>query len=219
MMIPKNNKFLTRHGFGVHSPWAYDFIVNVIGESRPYYAYDDLYDFWQETPQELPQFSQREDELLFRVVNSINPSLSVEVGTGSGLSTAYIASVSKKSKVLTLDTPNSLTTQVRNNLSKFPNVEFSCGNLETILKDMSAGMDRKIDFLHIAHTRYVYNVFEVLYNCLCPGSIVVVHDIIRQNRNWWKDIVADARTGITFAVKNVGIITFDKTKYKQHYRL
>ena len=45
-----DNRWLTGWGFGVHSPWAYDLIENVINERLPYYAYEDLYYFWEKRP-------------------------------------------------------------------------------------------------------------------------------------------------------------------------
>lgn len=30
------------HGFGIQSPWAYSFVVDVIGERLPYYAYGEI---------------------------------------------------------------------------------------------------------------------------------------------------------------------------------
>ena len=53
-----DNRWLTGRGFGVHSPWAYDLIENVINERHPYYAYEDLYPYWEKAPQYLPQYPQ-----------------------------------------------------------------------------------------------------------------------------------------------------------------
>ena len=74
-----DNRWLTGRGFGVHSPWAYDLIDNVIGERHPYYAYEDLYTFWEKAPQYMPQYPQSRDELLFRLVNRFNPQFILEV--------------------------------------------------------------------------------------------------------------------------------------------
>lgn len=34
---------------------------------------------------------------------------------------------------------------------------------------------------------------------------------------WWKQLVNDSRTGITFDLYDVGLVFFDKSKIKQHY--
>lgn len=56
-------------GFGVQSPWAYDFITTVVGEKSPYYAYEDL----QETLLEQSKTERRLSKLLFRVANYWQP--------------------------------------------------------------------------------------------------------------------------------------------------
>ena len=117
-----DNRWLTGRGFGVHSPWAYDLIENVINERHPYYAYEDLYPFWEKAPQYLPQYPQSRDELLFRLVNRFNPKFILEVGTGAGVSTGYLASVSKESRVVTVDFPHPAEKEVRRNLKKIPNI-------------------------------------------------------------------------------------------------
>lgn len=56
-------------GFGVQSPWAYDFIRNVVEEKSPYYAYDDL----RETLRAQSKTEQRLSCLLFRLANYWQP--------------------------------------------------------------------------------------------------------------------------------------------------
>ena len=115
----KENRWLTGHGFGVHSPWAYDFIENVINERLPYYAYEDLYSFWEKAPQYLPQYPQSRDELLFRLVNDLKPKFILEAGTGAGVSTGYLAAVSFGSRVVTVDKPHPAAKEVQRNLKIF----------------------------------------------------------------------------------------------------
>lgn len=227
-MKPTNNKFLTRRGFGVHSPWAYDFIINVIQEKLPYYAYDDLYDFCEDAPEELPQFDQDEDELLLRVTNSLavrgKDSLRVlEVGTGSATSTVYMASVGKAVKCVTIDAPHPLTAQVRNSLSDFENIDYRSGNVRELLEKYLSEIPQgeKIDLVHIAHTAFFREVMEEILPYLGPQSMVVTHDIhaIPAKHDWWRQIVADARVASTFTKDETGILSFDLKKHKYNYHL
>lgn len=52
-------------------------------------------------------------------------------------------------------------------------------------------------------------------------SIVVIEDIHRNReaRKMWRNVVADRRTGRTFDLYYCGIVTFDLSKYKQHYKV
>lgn len=53
------------------------------------------------------------------------------------------------------------------------------------------------------------------------GSIVIIEDIHRnrQARNMWRSVIADKRTGRTFDLYYCGIVAFDLSKYKQHYKV
>lgn len=226
-MKPTNNKFLTRRGFGVHSPWAYDFIINVIQEKLPYYAYDDLYDFWENAPEELPQFDQEDDELLLRVTNSLatpGKALRVlEIGTGAGVSTVYMASVGKAVKCVTIDAPHPLTEQIRGNLFPFKGIDYRSGNVRELLKEYLEQIPEgeKIDLVHIAHTAFFREAMEQLLPFLGPQSMVVTHDIydIAAKHEWWKQVVQDKRVASTFTKDQVGILSFDLKKQKYNYHL
>lgn len=56
-------------GFGVQSPWAYDFITTVVREKSPYYAYEDL----KETLMAQSKTERRMSKLLFRLANYWQP--------------------------------------------------------------------------------------------------------------------------------------------------
>lgn len=78
-----------RKGYGVHSPFVFDLITNVLEERYGYYAYAEL-----KTARLMLQdaakmknagLSQRECEWLFRLANRFKPSRIVTVGSGAGL--------------------------------------------------------------------------------------------------------------------------------------
>lgn len=215
-----DNRWLTGHGFGVHSPWAYDLIENVINEKRPYYAYEDLYPFWEKAPAYLPQYPQSRDELLFRLVNRFNPTDILEIGTGAGVSTGYLASVCSTSKVVTIDLPHPAVAKVRKNLRQFQNVEYWTG--QEIMKKVKQVMEcsNAPRFIHVAHTTLWREVVNTILPYAVPGTVIVVEDMGKKvKKEWWKEIIKDERVGVTFQMKKVAFMFFDLKMTKLHYVL
>lgn len=81
------NRWLHRHGFGIHSPWVYAMIRDVLFESIPYYAYDEL-------QLQFPNRSRkvrRMDEQLFRLYNYAASTPINIIGNLSDSAKAYAA--------------------------------------------------------------------------------------------------------------------------------
>lgn len=55
-----------------------------------------------------------------------------------------------------------------------------------------------------------------IYNKVDCHSVLIV-EAIRNNRSFWREIVADERTGVTFDLYYCGIVMFDKKRHKQNY--
>lgn len=218
MQVTKN-RFLNRKGFGVHSPWAYDLITNVIEEKLPYYAYDDLYEFWEKAPEILPQYDENVDQLLFRLVNALNPRTIVEIGTGAGVSTGYLASVSSRTPCITIDAPHPVVNEVRKNLSSFPQIDYRSGDVLKLLKDLAEEC-LSIDFVHLAHTAFYREAVDILLPHLNERSVIVVQAINGdKRRNWFSSMASGPETGVVFTKGSIGLLFFDKKMYKQQYRL
>lgn len=76
-----------------------------------------------------------------------------------------------------------------------------------------------LDCLHIGHTPFYKEVFELVLPYAGPRSCFIVGGIheSREKRKWWEQIVASESTGITFDLYDIGLVFFDKARYKQHY--
>lgn len=213
------NKFLNRRGFGIHSPWAYDLITSAIEEKLPYYAYDDLYDYWEKAPDYLPQYDENIDQLLFRLVNALHPRTILEIGTGAGVSTGYLASVSKSTPCITLDAPHPAAADVRRNLESFPQVSYRNGDVLAMLEDFADGCDT-IDFVHLAHTAFFREAVDILLPHFNAKSVLVVEGINgKARRSWFETFSKDPRTGVIITKGSMGLVFFDLKMYKQYYRL
>ena len=77
-------------GFGIHSPSAYRFVTQVLGERLPYYAYDDLCTLRKALLDNGEQdlVSDHDAQLLFRIVNRFGPQHILLVGADSALTVA-----------------------------------------------------------------------------------------------------------------------------------
>ena len=118
-------------GHGVHSPFVFDFIKNVLNDKRQFYAYESvegvrkqmitddtvltIRDFGagsavsknnQRKVNSIARASlkpARYGQLLFRIVNYYKGKTIVELGTSLGITTAYLASANALGKVLTFE--------------------------------------------------------------------------------------------------------------------
>src|SRR5574344_409664 len=211
------NRWLTGRGFGVHSPWAYQLIETVINEKRPYYAYDDLFSFWEAAPQYMPQYPENRDKLLFRLTNHIQPRFILEVGTGAGVSTGYLASVSTKTPVVTIDTKHPAVNLIRKNFKTFSQIDYRIGDVLQEL-NMVIETNTPLDLVNIAHTIFYKEAVEMILPHVNENTLIVVEDMGKKDKKeWWNQIILDERVGVTFRMKKMGMLFFDLKKIKQHY--
>ena len=98
-------------GFGIHSPYAYQFVRNVWRQSLPYYAYGDLgllFDTIHDATtkrqrREMSLIGEREARLLFRVTNFFNPQRILQVGAATGVESAAMMAVNHASHLYLYD--------------------------------------------------------------------------------------------------------------------
>lgn len=203
-----------RYGFGVHSPFAFDLLTGVVYERHDYYAYAELKRLRRKAPPALPCCSAWTDCLLFRLVNRFQPETVVEVGTGAGLSICYMAAAKKETHCVTMDTERHEA--VASILKKYPAVTYRKAVLQggTALHDFQS-----IDLLHVAHTSCYEALFEEAVAHASPRSLFVIEGICDSpaKQKWWKRVVADSRTGVTFDLHGMGLVFFDPSLPKQHY--
>ena len=187
-------RFRHRRGYGVHSPFAFNFITNVIYERTPYYKYDELL---------VSQKGQKDcgwdyetgkvKRLLFRVVNYCQPVTIVDAGCLSASSLYLKAAKEGADYTAAAD-----------------------------LSELFLEADVPVDFLYVHDYRrpeFVEEVFNLCASRSTQRSVFVVEGIryTPSMMALWKRLVRHERAGITFDLYDLGIVFFDKTKNKQDY--
>lgn len=179
-------------GFGVQSPWAYKFIRYVVNEHYPYYKYAQL-------KQQVYGINKRVRKLCrlyFRIANFQQPHSFIDYLPFSSCYKIYTLAGAKKTlyQLISQDTTPESYTRILAEVGDNSIVRVSLrGNYREFI-------DKAIDLL--------------------PSTSVLILEHIKCNKEteaYWKSLVADDRTGITFDLYYCGLIFLDKTMIKQDY--
>lgn len=243
-----------RNQNSIHSPFVFDLYTNIIRDTTPFYVFDKIEqlretlleskeiiqvtDMGAGSHQALlktkdrrlsnlvrfssvsPQYGQ----LLFRLVNFFQPSVILELGTSIGFSTLYLATASKKSKVITIEgCPNSVGLAERN-FEKLccRNIKIQIGNFDEILGSELEKVTPDLVFFDGNHReKPTLNYFE---QCLAKANneTVFIFDDIhwsQEMENAWKFIISYPRVTTTIDLFKAGIVFFRKELQKQDYIL
>lgn len=150
-------------GHGIHSPFVFDFVINVLNDKRNYYAYGQVEDMRGELLRDkhvleiedmgagsvVAKTRQRRicdiarhaakpakyGQLLFRMVNYYQPSSVIEMGTSLGVTTAYLAGANTALPVITLEGASSVAEEATRNFAALglTNIRLIEGNFDHTL--------------------------------------------------------------------------------------
>lgn len=98
-------------GFGIHSPFAYQWVRNVWHQPLPYYAYEGLQQLMdtikagttRQQRREMDLINEREVRLLFRVTNFFNPQCLLQLGSSTGVESVAMLAVNRESRLYLYD--------------------------------------------------------------------------------------------------------------------
>ena len=90
-------------GFGIHSPYAYQFVREVWRQRLPYYAYEGLHQLIDtimsnttcKQRREMDLIVEREAKLLFRVTNFFNSRQILQIGAATGVESVAMLEVNR----------------------------------------------------------------------------------------------------------------------------
>ena len=130
----------------------------------------------------------------------------------------------KSAKHIVLGDESKISNQIRSTIlsSKCENVDFRTGDVLSLTTSALCDL-QTVDFLLLRASNYsLEDIQTVFEQCLAKSNentLFIIQDIYASKAlsNWWKSIVDDKRSGITFDLYDMGLVFFDKTKIKQHY--
>ena len=147
-------------GHGVHSPFVYEFIRQVLNDKRQFDCFNSIEYLRGQLKKDtteiaVPDFgagsrlqlsntrkissiaasslkSKKYSQLLFRIVHFYKPQTILELGTSLGLTTSYLSCANPAAKVITLEGAPEIAKAAKNNFAELDlsNIEIVQGNFD-----------------------------------------------------------------------------------------
>ena len=147
----------------------------------------------------------------------------VELGTSLGVTTAYMAAMDSRNRVVTFEGCEAVANMARENWKalNINNIECRVGEIdvEQLARDIEHLDVAFIDANHTYASTCEY--FDVLAGKVREKSVIVVDDIhySEEMEKAWKAICADERVTSTIDLYQMGLVFFDKHYWKRHYTM
>lgn len=192
-------------GFGIHSPFAFNFITRVVYEKNPYYAFIDLAQLIKKYHAEKVSHAH----LSFRLVMFFKPTNIIELNSGLGINLLYIHRAAPNSRISSL-TKIDLKTKEEEKLFKL--IQQKGIN---VLQRWEHSV--KYDALFL-HPPYHINDVEAWFSQTAENAFWLITGINSSvGKQCWRKIVDDKRATLTFDMKVMGIVVFKREMFKSHY--
>lgn len=217
-------------GFGIHSPFAFNFVLKVLRERCPFYAYDDIHaSHWQASQLATTKKERRGlisfkyAKMIFRITSHFNPSKILQIGASHGIVSKSLLSVSSTSSLYTfLDRENqcniyeSITADITNRISKFDDIEQV---ITAYHNNLNANNQPFIVINQIDKNAKL--IIETVSKAINNEGIVIVCNINHNQiiKGSWEEIKSTMSHGMSFSNEKIGVIVGLKHLPLQHFSL
>ncbi len=238
---------------GIHSPFVYELYNNVIIDQTPYYVFSDIESIrakllLTDLEIEINDFgagskvnssnrrkiksiaknslkSKKYAQLLFRLVNRFKPKNVLELGTSLGISAMYLASVSSKIQVTTIEGCPNIAKVAQINFDKLglKNIKLINQNFDDFLPNYLYKMTLlDMVFFDGNHTKEAtLKYFDWCVENALINSVFIFDDIYwsKGMNEAWNEIIKHPKITTTIDLFAVGIVFFNTDLSKENFVL
>lgn len=197
-------------GYGVHSPFAFDLITNVIRSGYMYNAFSDIREILEKNHQDTSLITDF-NFLSFRLVHHFQAKHILEIHSGKGMNTLFITAPHSGIHCVCIENNPEETGMARQLLKhRNRNIEIKP---EIHLNEMHA-----FDAIFINLKHNCIPSLEMLFELSHEKTFWVIHSIRdRASKQFWRNIVKDKRARTTVDMKHTGIVFLQSSYHKSNY--
>ncbi|MBF6597445.1 MAG: hypothetical protein ITF98_04380 [Fermentimonas sp.] len=227
-------------GHGIHSPFAFDIITNILNSPYSYYAFTDIPDSLHYSP-DCPPYSsnglpnskeeskkiKKLNHISFRLVNHFKATNILEINPGKGINTLYIKAPSSKinyNSISGIDSfVNSLIIEAEGvNAGRVDTAKLNATDINVAKDSVEELFATKIKydaiFININEDENSIPSIEWLLDISHENTFWVINPInINQSKHFCQLIVNHERVTVTFDTNNTLIVFFRQSYHKHHY--
>ena len=152
-----------------------------------------------------------------------NGLIIVELGTSLGVTTAYMAAMDKRNKLITYEGCPAVAEIAKENWEALGLKNIDCRVGEITAEILDRDLERvDVAFIDANHTYAGTRAyFNVLAEKMHRKSVMIVDDIHynKEMEQAWREICADERVTSTMDLYQMGLVFFDKDYWKRDYRI
>lgn len=185
-------RFRKRCGYGIHSPFAFSLVTGVIYERGVYYAYERLSAM---RTLENAVLREKDDRLLFRLVNNAAPTNGVVMTSHLGITGEYL--------------------RAGRTLADWHFVSpREIDQLDSLLTQLGT-----LDFLYVDDSSHTQQVLNKALPYVHDGTAFVVHHIHHNAAllTIWQLFIRHPQVRVTFDLYDFGLIYFESRLNKEDY--
>ena len=238
-----------RKGFGIHSPFVFDLITRILNKEESYAELDKIMAWHKGLLRESTLVKRgnfgagskrlKEDlqpvsgiiknsaikpkygRILFQLVQEFQPERILELGTGSGVSTAYLAGPGS-GRILSVEGEKSkhdFATRALKNLG-YEHLELVLSEFDDFLQDFQVNSFPFLAFIDGNHRGDALRHYFRTLLPFCKDDTILVFDDIHWSKDMyraWKEIVQSEKATLSIDFFFMGILFFKKGRSPQHF--
>ena len=235
-------RLFCRKGYGVHSPFVFDLITNVIEDKSAYYAYHDISLIRKQLTQnntfihckgkritvkkavQRDGISQKEGEFLFRLTNHYKPRSILAIGSSLGLTPLYLGKYDSTAHCITLESEPDFAEMATHLLSKEtnPSLQIRTGAYHESVSDAISQL-KQIDCI-FADKNVRISDLDVFFNhCLSfihDHTFCVLAGIRSSSEKYryWKQLSQHPQITVAVDLFQMGLLFFQPKLHRRVYR-
>lgn len=219
-----------RKGFGVHSPFAFSLITQVIGEKTPFYAYEEILQLKKKCSRItalLPKFvslrlpSTKILFLLYRLINRFQSQHLLEIGNQGGLVSYVMGLPNTTAELISIGADADKLEQAAALFDQETphNHCFIHGEPVKVLGELPEGYRADFIYIHAEAARHADELYAALRERIHPHTVILIESIKtdKNARRLWNYFRYSPEIRVSLDLYEVGVAIGHDRFYKQHY--